>query len=90
MEFRIPKQLRYFWWKDKRVNYENDADPKRKSIENAGVAWGDIYRSITPITWDKIMNQFGGGKIDFQRINPKKVHNPKGYYYLFDVSHLQK
>jgi len=88
LEFRIPKQLGYFWWKDKKdqKNIDEEKNDKRKSIGNAGIAWGDIYRDITPIMWNKIINQFGDGKINFDRVNPPKVHNSKGYYYLFDVS----
>lgn len=87
LEFRLPKQLGYFWWKDRRSDHKNqNIDAKRKKIEDAGIAWGDIYRSIRPIMWDKIINQYGDGKIDFERINPPRAHKATGYYYLFDVS----
>jgi hypothetical protein len=89
LEFRLPKQLGYFWWKDRRSDHKNEnVDAKRKKIEDAGIAWGDIYRSVRPIMWDKIINQFGSGKIDFKRINPPRTHNTTGYYYLFDASHM--
>jgi hypothetical protein len=77
---QLPKPLSQFWWKGGVGSWGDKAQDVTGVIE-----WGHFYRELMPIIWSNIdyYEEHEGVKID--RINPKAKHEPKKYYYIWQI-----
>jgi hypothetical protein len=75
--FNLPKPLSQFWWKGDAESW----DSKSKDVRTMVIEWGRIYRLIIPIIWNAVDNS----PSTMERINPCGMHDPKQYYYLWEI-----
>jgi|SRR3989344_247041 len=80
--FQLPKPLAQYWWKGGTDSWGNAAE----DIEGMAIEWGHFYRELMPVIWEMqglYENEHG---LDFQRINKIGEHNPKKFYYVWEMS----
>lgn len=75
--FNLPKPLSQFWWKGGAESWGSASKDVRKMV----IEWGRIYRLSIPIIW----NAVDSSPSTMERINPCGVHDPKQYYYLWEI-----
>lgn len=78
--FNLPKPLSQFWWKGGAELWGNQSNDVRKMV----IEWGRIYRLMISTIWDAV----DGGRSIMERINPYGVHDPKQYYYLWEMGNV--
>ncbi|MFH1621050.1 MAG: hypothetical protein ABIB04_03120 [Patescibacteria group bacterium] len=80
--FQLPKPLAHFWWKGGADSWGDAAvDVKDQAIE-----WGHFYRELMPVVWEMQGYYENETGLDFYRINDIGVHDPKKYYYIWEIS----
>lgn len=80
--FQLPKPLSQFWWKGGAGSWgDHSVDMQDKVIE-----WGHFYRELMPIVWEEQGRHENESGLDFNRINRVGEHNPKKYYYIWEMS----
>lgn len=79
--FQLPKPLATFWWKDSRLNDRDDGHVDGKGF----IEWGKMYREVMTSVWEK-WNEMCGKGFCMDRINPAGEHDPKKYYYLWELT----
>ncbi len=80
--FQLPKPLAQFWWKGD-IGSQGEMS---KKIDNAAIEWGRFYRELMPIVWEAQGRQENENNLDFRRINKFGQHDPKKYYYVWEIS----
>ncbi|HLC69792.1 MAG TPA: hypothetical protein VJH75_01970 [Patescibacteria group bacterium] len=85
--YQLPVPVAQFW--DKGGVYDTEGyrywGQKGRDIGPDIIEWGSIYREIAPIVWEaQEMKKFGDLK--FERLNEEYQHNPKHYYYIWQVT----
>lgn len=75
--FNLPKPLSQFWWKGGAESWGSESRDVRKMV----IEWGRIYRLIIPVIWYAVDRSTS----TMERINPCGVHDPKQYYYLWEI-----
>ncbi len=80
--FQLPKPLAQFWWKGD-IGSQGEMSEK---IDNAAIEWGRFYRELMPIIWEAQGRHENENDLDFYRINKLGEHDPKKYYYVWEIS----
>ena len=75
--FNLPKPLSQFWWKGGVELWGSGSKDTRSMV----VEWGRVYRLMIPVIWD-LRDQH---ESNMERINPIEVHDPKRFYYLWEL-----
>lgn len=82
--FQLPKPLAQYWWKGGVGIWGS----KSKNVGDA-VEWGEFYRKLMPSVW-KTREYFSEKEgLDFRTVNDTGQHDPKKYYYIWEVSKKQ-
>ncbi|MBT3230404.1 hypothetical protein HN358_01285 [Candidatus Uhrbacteria bacterium] len=76
--FNLPKPMGQFWWKGGAHEWGQAAKDVREMV----IEWGRMYRRLIPIVWSATDN----ADVYYQRINPIGMHDPKKYYYIWEMS----
>jgi len=80
--FQLPKPLAQFWWKGGADSWGNmSVDIKDQAIE-----WGHFYRELMPVIWETQGRHENESGLDFYRMNSVGEHDPKKYYYIWEMS----
>lgn len=80
LTFQLPKVLAAFWHKGIGSWGEKGVDTQNMVIE-----WGRYYRELLPKVWHKIQKAENHKEFQVRRLNPKKEHESKDYYYAWGV-----
>lgn len=83
--FNLPKPMGRFWYKGGE-DYWGDDKEKEEIDRSKNVAWGDFYRKSAPVIWN-IDNDMDEKDIKVNRLNLAGQHDPKKYYYIWEVSY---
>lgn len=81
LAFNLPKPLSRYW-------YRGGVDSWGEGGVEIGedkVEWGHFYREVMPVIWDAVGFEECEGAINFVRINDYSQHDPKLYYYVWEV-----
>ncbi|HMB26344.1 MAG TPA: hypothetical protein VKP03_02920 [Patescibacteria group bacterium] len=80
--FQLPKPLAQFWWKGGAESWgDRSLDIKDNAIE-----WGHFYRELMPVVWETQGRHENENGLDFFRLNAVGEHDPKKYYYMWEMS----
>jgi len=80
--FNLPKPLGHFWWKGGVDSWGHEG----KNVSGSVIEWGHFYRELTPVIWKMQGLYENEYALDFERINSVSVHDPKKYYYLWQIT----
>ncbi|MCD6149992.1 hypothetical protein J7J13_04400 [bacterium] len=80
--FQLPKPLSRFWWKGGADSWGNFSE----DVQNAVIEWGHFYRELMPVVWEEQGRYENVNGLNFYRVNEIGEHNPKKYYYVWEVS----
>lgn len=78
----LPKQIAQFWWKGGVEEWGKQSVDVREMV----MEWGWFYRRLMPVIWNATDNTAPGVNLHFDRINPPGLHDPKKYYYVWDIN----
>ena len=81
INFQLPKPLAHFWWKGGEDSWGMLGERATGTIE-----WGHFYRELMQEVWSvqgEYENEHG---IGFSRLNDIGQHDPKKYYYVWEVN----
>lgn len=78
--FQLPKPLAQYWWKGG-VGIWGD---KSKDVGDA-IEWGEFYRKLMPSVWETRKFYSNEKDLEFRTINDMGQHDPKKYYYVWEV-----
>jgi hypothetical protein len=53
--------------------------------ENRGKGWRHLQTSLIQSIWKHIRQHHENGEVTFQRLNSKKEHEPRKYYYIWKI-----
>ena len=87
MIMNLPKPLGHFWLLglDK-----NNPHGGAKDIKGIVIEWGQFYSKLMENIWDKVGRAENMHNLNFKRINPPGEHDPKKYYYVWEVGRPEK
>jgi len=80
--FQLPKPLAQFWWKGGADSWGNLAE----DINDTAIEWGHFYRELMPVVWETQGRHENESGLYFQRVNDIGEHDPKKYYYIWEIS----
>jgi hypothetical protein len=80
--FQLPKPLANFWWKGGANSWGDLA----LDIKDTAIEWGHFYRELMPVVWETQGRHENESGLDFQRVNGVGEHDPKKYYYIWEMS----
>ncbi len=78
---QLPKPLSQFWWKGGGDSWGSAAKDAEGTVE-----WGHFYRELMPVVWGQHGYYEDERGLNFDRINDLGEHNPKKYYYIWEMS----
>ena len=81
ISFQLPKPLAQFWWK----GGANSWGEISVNLDDKLIEWGHFYRELMPVIWEKQGYFEDETYLDFYRINDPGEHDPKKFYYLWEV-----
>lgn len=84
--FQLPKPLAQFWWKGGADSWGN----KSIDIKDQAIEWGHFYRELMPVVWKMQGYYQNESGLNFQRVNGVGAHDPREYYYIWEMSNLGK
>lgn len=80
--FNLPKPIGQFWWKGGTGLWgEQAVDVDGKVIE-----WGFFYRKLMDTVWETIGYYESETPLVLRRLNAIGDHDPKNFYYVWEVS----
>ena len=80
--FQLPKPLAQFWWKGGADSWGDLAE----DINDTAIEWGHFYRELMPVVWETQGRHENENGLDFYRFNGIGEHDPKKYYYVWEIS----
>lgn len=80
--FQLPKPLAQFWWKGGADSWGDLS----VDIKDTAIEWGHFYRELMPVIWEMQGHHENENGLDFQRVNAIGEHDPKKYYYIWEIS----
>jgi len=80
--FNLPKPLAHFWWKGGADSWGDLAE----DIHDTAIEWGHFYRELMPVVWETQGRHENENGLDFYRVNGTGEHDPKKYYYIWEIS----
>lgn len=80
--FQLPKPLANFWWKGGIESWGT----KAVDIQGSAIEWGHFYREIMDVVWGAVGFYECEKGLNFDRINSGGEHDPKNYYYIWEMS----
>ena len=80
--FQLPKPLSQFWWKGGADSWGDLSE----DVQDTVIEWGHFYRELMPIVWEEQGRHENESGLDFQRVNGVGEHDPKKYYYIWEMS----
>ncbi len=80
--FQLPKPLSQFWWKGG-VDSWGDLS---EDVQDTVIEWGHFYRELMPVVWEEQGYHENEHGLVFNRINGIGDHDPKKYYYIWEMS----
>lgn len=78
LALQLPKQLAEYWWKGEKKLKESGSGEKI-------IKWEYFYKQLRPIIWEQVETFETKRRIVFNRINEVAQHDPKKYYYVWQV-----
>lgn len=85
LSLQLPKPLAQFWQKGGAESWGNMSIPLKGQV----VEWGHFYRELMPTVWQTRGFYEEEKGLTFERINLVGEHDPKKYYYVWEVSNWQ-
>lgn len=79
----LPKPLSYYWWK----GGDNSWGDLGKEVGPSVIEWGYFYRQLMPVIWSHVGKQEMENGLSIERINPTNRHDPKSYYYIWEIGY---
>lgn len=79
--FNLPKPMAQYWWKGGVEEWDVGA----RDVRGMSIKWGYMYRRLIPIVWD-LTDRPENSEVYMERINPIGIHDPKKYYYIWEMS----
>lgn len=80
--FQLPKPLSQFWWKGGADSWGSGSE----HLGSAVIEWGHFYRELMRVVWETQGYYENEYSLRFERINSVGEHDPKKYYYVWEVS----
>ena len=80
--FQLPKPLARFWWKGGADSWGKSAE----DIKDTAIEWGHFYRELMYVVWETQGFHENESGLRFQRVNSVGEHDPKKYYYIWEMS----
>ncbi|MBL7057984.1 hypothetical protein ISS03_01485 [Patescibacteria group bacterium] len=80
--FQLPKPLAQFWWKGGADSWGDMSE----DVEDDIIEWGHFYRELMPVVWEEQGRYENENGLDFSRVNGVGEHDPKKYYYIWEMS----
>lgn len=80
--FQLPKPLSQFWWKGGADSWGDMSEDVQDSV----IEWGHFYRELMPVVWEEQGRHENESGLDFNRVNGVGEHDPKKYYYIWEMS----
>ena len=80
--FQLPKPLSQFWWKGGADSWGDLSE----DVQDTVIEWGHFYRELMLVVWEEQGRHENESGLDFQRVNGVCEHDPKKYYYIWEIS----
>ncbi len=80
--FQLPKPLAQFWWKGGADSWGELAE----DINDTAIEWDHFYRELMPVVWETQGRHENENSLNFNRLNGFSQHDPKKYYYIWELS----
>ncbi len=85
LSLQLPKPLAQFWQKGGAESWGDMSIPLKGQV----VEWGHFYRELMPTVWQTRGFYEEEKGLVFDRVNQINEHDPKKYYYVWEVSSWQ-
>ena len=82
LSFQLPKPLAQFW----RKGGANSWGYGSKDMEDRVIEWGHFYRELMGEVWHMQGYYENEKGLDFYRLNDVGEHDPKKFYYVWEMS----